>query len=257
MILLTVSKSAITEQTLLLPLINVLVNFSCMALMIIYLRSKNMDNDTKGSMIVSSMVTNNVFVFPFILAVYGSDGFAYAVLFDFGNAFLSTTFTLGLATYYGGKHNSVLSILKKLSESVILWSIVIAIALNLASIEIPRAATSFLSPLGQMTGPLVLIVLGMHFSPKLSELKLILPTLIIRMGFGFLIGFGLGLMFGLEGTTLAVASLCSGAPIGFMALAYSGMFKLNIQLTTTAVSISIFIGMIEIPILMYLFQVWS
>ena len=49
-----------------------------------------------------------------------------------------------------------------------------------------------------------------------------------------------------------VVVLCSGAPIGFMALTFSAMARLDTDLSASAVSMSILIGLFWIPLLMWL-----
>jgi predicted permease len=57
-------------------------------------------------------------------------------------------------------------------------------------------------------------------------------------------------MLGLEGTTYAVIVLCCAAPIGFNALTYSSLARLDVDLSASAVSISILAGLAYIPVLM-------
>jgi predicted permease len=52
-----------------------------------------------------------------------------------------------------------------------------------------------------------------------------------------------------------VVALCSGAPVGFMALTYSSLAKLDTELSSSAVSISILAGLIYFPLIMLYFGV--
>jgi predicted permease len=255
LILVTVSQAQLTAHTVLLPLTNVLVDLACMVLMIVWFRLQTARRDTQGSMLISVMVTNNVFMFPFILAIYGESGFTTAVLFDFGNALLTNTLTFAIAMYYGGKHGSFLSLFSRILKTTLFWAVILGVVFSAASISLPKVAVSFLSPLGKMTGPLILIVLGILFAPKLEDMKHVVPTIAIRMVFGYLIGSSLAYLFGFTGETFAVVALCSGAPIGFIVLSFSSIHKLDMQFTATAVSISVLIGLFSVPTLMYLFNV--
>lgn len=254
LILVTVSQTKLTEQTAYLPLISIMVDLSGMVLMLILFRLNKIERQTRGTMLISTMVTNNVYMFPFILAVYGQKGFADAALFDFGNALLTNTVTMAIAMYYGGKH-SHLTIITKLLKTPLFWAVILAVVMNLASIDMPVVAEKFLTPIGQMTGPLILIVLGVFFAPKRNDLALVVPTIVVRMGFGFLVGFTLASLLGLSGTTFAVVALCSGAPIGFIVLSFSSIYHLNAQFAATAVSISVLLGMFIVPAVMYVLGV--
>ena len=74
----------------------------------------------------------------------------------------------------------------------------------------------------------------------------------VRMGIGFLVGAGFAALVGLEGQTFVVVALCSGAPIGFMALTFTSLARLDMELTTTAVSLSILVGLVYVPLLVFL-----
>ena len=104
-----------------------------------------------------------------------------------------------------------------------------------------------------MSAPLILIALGIFFSMSFGQLRLVGLALVIRMGLGFAFGLGFALLVGLEGPTLAVVALCSAAPIGFTALTFASMAKLDMELTTTAVSLSILVGLVYVPLLLLVF----
>jgi predicted permease len=59
-------------------------------------------------------------------------------------------------------------------------------------------------------------------------------------------------LLGLEGTTYAVIVLCCAAPIGFNALTYTSLAKLDAELSASAVSISILAGLFYVPVLILL-----
>jgi predicted permease len=77
-------------------------------------------------------------------------------------------------------------------------------------------------------------------------------ALFIRMGLGLAFGAGFAALVGLEGQAFVVVTLCSGAPIGFMALTFSSMAKLDTELTASAVSLSILVGLVYVPVLLLL-----
>jgi predicted permease len=110
------------------------------------------------------------------------------------------------------------------------------------------------TPLAQMTSPLIWIALGIFFSLSARHLKLVGLALTIRMVLGLAVGLGFATLRGLEGETFAVVALCSAAPIGFTALTFTSMAKLDMELTTSAVSLSILIGLVYIPLMILLFQ---
>jgi predicted permease len=124
--------------------------------------------------------------------------------------------------------------------------------LALSGLQLPPSAITIVAPIAQMTGPLILIALGIFFSLKIAKLPIALGIASIRLGLGLLVGILLASALGLEGITYAVIVLCCAGPIGFNALTYSSLAKLDAELSASAVSISILAGLIYIPALIYL-----
>jgi predicted permease len=236
----------------LLPLINVAVNAVCMGLAWVAIRVRKLDRKTAGTLLVNTGILNNSFMFPFILAVYGQEGFADAILFDFGNAMMMATFVYAQAFKYGGEPGGGWTMLIRILKSPLVWSLFIAIALAVTDTAIPTPLLAIIAPLAQMTAPLILIALGIFFSLKIANLPLALLIAGIRLGGGLVAGLVLATLLGLEGTTYAVVVLCCAAPIGFNALTYTSLAKLDAELSASAVSISILAGLIYVPVLILL-----
>jgi predicted permease len=252
LILTSMPSLVFTANKALLPLINVAVNLICMALAWLAVRARNLDRKTAGTMLVNTGIVNNSFMFPFILAVYGQDGFADAILFDFGNALLMATFVYAQAFKYGGEPGGGWTMLVRIMKSPLVWSLFISVALALTGVAVPETVLTIITPLARMTAPLILIALGIFFSLKVANLPVALMTAGIRLGGGLVAGLVLATVLGLEGKTYAVIVLCCAAPIGFNALTYCSLAKLDTELSASAVSISILAGLLYIPVLMLL-----
>jgi predicted permease len=95
------------------------------------------------------------------------------------------------------------------------------------------------------------------FSPKMKNLQLVAVTIAIRVLLGMAMGIGLATLMGLSGTSFTVVALCAAAPVGFNALTFASLAKLDTELAANILSISIFLGVIYVPILMYLANLWS
>ena len=163
LVLLRLSQTPITLDKLYLPLINIVINLSCMVAMLIMSRFAQVQRKTLGTMLVGSMITNNVFMFPFIMVGFGNSGFV--------------------------------------------------------------------------------------------DLKLVSITILIRVGIGLSVGAALAYVLGITGQTFAVVILCSAAPVGFMALTFASIAKLDKAFASKLVSASILLGIIYVPILMFLLGV--
>ena len=252
LILGSVPSIEFTAARALLPFLNVTVNLVCMGLTLGYARMRNLERRTTGTMLVNTGIVNNSFMFPFILAVYGQNGFADAILFDFGNALLMATAVYALAYRYSDEQSGGWPMLKRIMKSPLVWSLLVSVFLSLTDTTIPAALTAIMNPLAQMSAPLILISLGLHFSLKFSRLPLALATVGIRMFGGLLVGLVFVMFFELENTTKNIVILCCSAPIGFNALTYSSLAKLDVELSASAVSISILAGLFTIPVLIFL-----
>lgn len=252
LILTSVPNLVFTANKALLPLINIGVNLFCMGLAWLAIRLRKLDRKIAGTLLVNTGILNNSFMFPFILAIYGQAGFADAILFDFGNALMMATFVYALAFKYGGEPGGGWTMLIRIMKSPLVWSLLIAIVLALSGTAVPAPVLTVITPLAQMTAPLILVALGVFFSLKIANLPLALLTAGIRLGGGLVAGLLLATGLGLEGTTYAVIVLCCAAPIGFNALTYSSLAKLDADLSASAVSISILAGLFYIPVLLLL-----
>lgn len=253
LILLTLAPMELSPDKAMLPLANIVVNTGCVLAMFWVARFMRLPRETLGSMAMNTMIANNAFMFPFILAFYGESGFADAVLFDFGNAIMVATVTYAMAFRFSSEVYDRTVMLRRIGFSPIFWALAMGIVLSVSGIGLAPSVGAVIEPLAQMTAPLILIALGVFFSLSLKRIRLIALALLIRMGLGLLIGIGFASLIGLEGQTFVVVALCSGAPIGFMALAFSSMARLDMELTANAVSLSILAGLVYTPLLIILF----
>jgi len=254
LILVSVSALTFTLDKAVLPFLNIGVNLGCFGLTLLVGKLRQLDRKTIGTMLVCTTIVNNSFMFPFVLAVYGQEGFADAILWDFGNAIMMATFVYALAFRYGGETQQGWGMLLRILKAPLIWSLVISVVLSLTSTPIPARLFDIINPLAQMMAPLILIALGMHTSLKISRAGLAFATIGIRMVFGLFCGVLLASLAGLEGTTFKVVALCSGAPIGFNALTLCSMTKLDTELGASAVSLSIIAGLAWIPLLILLLE---
>ena len=226
-----------------------------MTVMLLFTWKMSIDRGTRGAMLVSSMIMNNLFIFPFVLTMMGDQAFTELVIFDIGNAFMTITLTYAVAFRHGPANTTLRIILINALKLPAVWALVVAILFNVNSIYFPALAIKVLNPIGMLTSPLILIALGIYFTPKIKQIPLVGITIAVRMIFGILLGILFSNVFDLQGSTLIIVILCSAAPIGFNAVTYASLAKLDMELAATAVSFSILIGMITIPLLFYFLRV--
>ncbi len=249
LIITTIPNTVLNPEKVMLPLSNILVGLLCCGTMILLLKATGLSRQTQGTMVLGGMTINNTYMFPFILTVYGNSGFADAILFDFGNALMVSSFTYALAFRFGEKDYSHREMLLRILRSPLFWSLLLATVLAMTGNSLPFALQDTIRPLANMTSPLILIALGIYFSLQLHHLKLVSVIILMRMVLGLVFGLLVATVLGLEGESFTVVVLCSAAPIGFSVLALSAMARLDIELASSAVSLSVLIGLLWVPLL--------
>jgi len=254
LILTTLPNAELSAEKAMLPLANIFVNVACLVSMLLLTRPMRLPRATTGAMAMNTMIANNAFMFPFMLAIYGDSGFADSVLYDFGNAIMVATVTFATAFRYSDEPYRKYAMLRRITGSPLFWALALGVILSVTGTAIPSGVEAVVDPLAQMTAPLILIALGIFFSFSLRQIRLVGLALFIRMGLGFAFGLAFALLVGFEGQTLVVVALCSGAPIGFMALTFSSMARLDTELTASAVSLSILLGLVYTPVLLLLLR---
>jgi predicted permease len=215
-------------------------------------RAPGLERTSRGSVILSCMIPNNAFIIPFALWGLGDEAFAYVMLFDAGLAIIVSSLAYGLGFHYSDAEVAPRAIADRILRAPVLWAVLLALLLSAFGAGLPGWAQGFLNPLGSMTGPLLLIALGVFFSPQPMSRQLLIGVLALRMLGGGALGLALGLILGLSDMMLLVAILCCSAPIGFNALTFSTLAGLDTRLTANMVSFALLVALVYIPALIFL-----
>ena len=250
LVFLSVAKMNFTFDLLWLPVIAVLVITATFFLSNGIRGWTRLDRPSFGTFLVGSLIMNTGFTYPFFIAARGEESLAQASLFDFGNTALVFTFIYYLACKYGGNPNNLKAMVRKYVCSPPLLAVVCALIVNLNHIVLPDVAAEFFKITGYMTVPLVMLSLGIHFSPKTLIPAPVLLTIFIRMGIGLLLGFLFVAVFRLKGISREVVLIISSAPSGISTLVFSSMEDLNKEMAADVVSYSVLAGMFLVPIVL-------
>lgn len=211
----------------------------------------NMPRKTFGSFLIGIMIMNTAFALPYFKAI-GSEELARASLFDIGNSILIFTFSYYNAIKYSGKASGGIQWKKFLSLPP-LWGMAIAFGIKVLSLKIPDTLLSFLEVLGQPVGVLMMVALGLAFSPRRQDFGKAFVAVFIRMGLGFAAGLGLAYLFGLQGIARTVVITGSALPVGFNTLILAQREGLDSGFAATMVSISTLIALFTTPLLIKFF----
>ncbi len=251
LVLVSFNRINFTLEFIYLPLIAVFVLLFTGALARFSGSRLKLPRDTMGTFIIAAMIMNTGFSLPFVVAAYGDEGLVRLAMFDLGNATLVLTVVYFIAGKYGSKGTNGKAALKKVLTAPPVWALFIATLLNVNGIRLQQTAIKILDPLSATTIPFLLLALGAYFDPKLVRPGAVMVLLPLRMGLGLLLGIGLAKLFGLQGLTYNVAVLCSAAPVGFNALTFTYLEKLDIPFAASLLSLSILIALFWLPGLLF------
>lgn len=205
-----------------------------------------------GVFIISSLILNTAFIFPFVSMIFKQDGVSRILIFDVGNAIMIFGFAYYQACKYGSEKVNKKYIYTRFLQSAPLWAILIAVTMNIFNVQLTGPLLNFAKITGDLTIPLLLISVGVFFEPKLSYFKIGLIAIIVRMGLGMILGLGLVYLFELEGVTRYVAILATATPMGYNVLTFSSIENLDKEFAADLVSTSILIALFYVPFILYL-----
>ena len=216
-------------------------------------RKLNLGTKSVGTFLVGSMIMEISFTLPFILITYGSEGLARIVLFDIGNTIMAFSFVYFIAGKYG-KNNNFKVLTRKIIFSPPLLASLLGILLNLINYRLPLVLDSTSGIIGNLTIPLMMFSLGIYFNPKIIK---VLPTssgVFIRMFIGLTLGFTIAKIFGLDGMDRAVVLIGAAAPVCYNTLTFSSLENLDKEFAANLISVSILVGFLLIPLLIFLLK---
>ncbi len=254
LIFVKITGAEIGMSQLYLPFFNIVINLCCLSIMFLWVRGKNIDRPILGVMLVSSAITNNFFAFPFIHPVLGDDVLANAIIFDLGNAISTLTLAYIIAFTYGPEELKLRNMVANIFKLPAMWALIAALIFKINDLVLPPPWASVLERFGLLTNVLILISLGIMFNLKIRRPKLTFAVVFIRMLCGLLISIGCVMLFELQGSMAMVVIICGAAPIGFNALTYSSLARLDMDFASSTVSASILAGLFTIPALMYILK---
>ncbi len=204
----------------------------------------------EGAMALCAMSLNNSMIYPFAAMSLGAAAFSQLVMFDMGHALLVWTVTTVVACKYGGHADDIVVLLRRTLLAPPLWVLFIALGLNLGGAPLPRDFLHQVLILGQVLMLLVPLAMGLLVSARGLRRPEVVTSVVLRSGFGLLVGSLLVGLFGLTGTAAAIALIGSAAPIGFTAVVLSAREGLDLDLAASAAAISVFLGSLWIPLAM-------
>jgi predicted permease len=240
-------------QFIWLPFIAMAVIFIIYGLALLTAGKMPMPRPTRGAFLVGSMIMNTGAILPFIIAKYGSYGLAVYTIFDFGNVLLIFTFVYYVAMRHGEGSRGAVN-WKKFFKLPPIYGLLAGLLAKALGVSLPPMTASILDGVGAPTAFLVMFALGLYFHPRVQNMGRMAVVFALRMGVGLLLGTAIASLLHLQGSLRALVIVCSGAPVGYNTVVFASMEKLDKDFAASLVSISLIMGMVYVPLLMFLLE---
>lgn len=232
------------------PLAACLITIPLMLIAWALTRRLTLDRPTQGGFLLAVGSINSIyFAYPVTLATFGEEGLAQAILFDLGQTTLTFTVLYPMALWYGASHASSHAALRRLMTSPPLWALVTILAVKAAGLHLPDGLRTILTPVHVLTIPLASLVLGLSISVHAVQTTWKLTSLGVglRMAGGLLLGWIATWLLGLTGLERASVLLIAGMPSAVMAVIFATEAKLDEDLVSSIVALSICLGVALLP----------
>ncbi len=235
----------------LLPALGMAGFFIILGISFIIGRSLKLPPKIMGGFVLTSTIPNTGYLgYPLMLALFGEEGLAAAILVNV--AFMLFTPTAGnyIATCYGGTCPTKKALLKEVILYPLFLAFVAGALFNLLAIPIPNFLLSVITSVGDTTIPLILIAIGVLLRlepPKhLKELALIGAS---RFLIAPIVGLALVYFFPVSPLFKAVLVLELSMPPAIANIALAVDRKLDLDFTEEAIFVLTLVSMVTIPII--------
>jgi predicted permease len=251
LILSNIPTTVLSKDFIILPLIPIIIVVFLFYISVNIGKFLKLDHKTLGVFVISSMILNTAFAFPFVISFFGNEGLSRILIIDIGNAIVVYGFAYYQACKFGNHEISKLQLIKRFIGAIPLWAIFVSLILNFSGYSLPSFFVKTLKIFGDMTIPLLLISVGVLFDPKMIRASAMFFAIFIRMGLGMLMGLLLANLFGFQGLTYYVTILATATPIGYNTLTFSSIEKLDSEFAAALISVSILIALVYVPVILY------
>ena len=243
-ILVSLDEIQFTDEAWKLPLAACFVTLPMLVVAWQLSQLLHLPRPTRGAFLLGTGCINSIyFAYPVILATFGDEGLARAVLFDLGQTTLTLTLLYGLALWHGTGSIHAGSAMQRFIAAPPLWALIGILVLKLFGLHLPIWLRELLIPIHMTTTPLASLVLGL--SIRLSgqgNLRLAALGVLVRMGVGVLLGFVAAEVLHLAGVERAVVILVAGMPSAVTAVIFAAETGLDEELVASIVVLSVGAG---------------
>jgi malate permease and related proteins len=249
----SIVTAQLSENIFVFPLAALCLYVCCYFIAKIVASRLHLARPSEAVFVLGSMIINVGFTLPFIILLFADYGVTRILLFDIVGDVCLFGWAYIIACKYGNEGTiNYKNIALKLLKSPPLWGIVLGLLMRLLNVNTPHTVIQLSSLLGSTVGPLMLLSLGLYFEPKIVQIKPTVLAISIRMLGGLGVGLVLVQLFHLTGVDRHILLLAAASPVGFTSITFASLEKLDVELAASTVSISVLVGMVCVPLILWL-----
>lgn len=198
----------------------------------------------------STLIMNMTFILPFFIVFFGEKNLYLMSLFDAGNLVMITTVVYSI--FISNKEDTIFDKFKKLIKSPLIIALIIGIVINVTGIKLPKGIEITMDKIAEMTGTLIMIALGIYFTPRFKKFKLSLIIVMTKI-IGMLIAvYIVGKILPLDDMGRKIMLLGAFSPVGNNILTFVFVTDGDMELAINVVSLSILLSFVNVSLLLLL-----
>lgn len=237
-------KIELQPELLYFPLASLIILIALLIFGFIFARLLGLKEKTRAAFVTAfpTMDAGNI-GYPFMLVVFGTLGLSRMVLLDLANVLFLFFVVYPLAYSLGKGGISLHESVRKIVSTPIIWGIAGGFLLNIVGFE-SELASNFL---GIISGALLLLAmffLGIEFEPKWANLRLPGLTILLKTGTGILLALVVSAFFGFQGVDRMAVIIWASLPASLLCAVFAKENKLDVEFTSTLLSIALPLGIL-------------
>jgi len=243
------STASLGAKDAFLPLIAII--YAVSSILLFYLLNKILRLKDKNIVFLAATGLNAGALYPFVELHYNSDVFSKFLLLDIGGTFILFTLTLWIASFLSGSKLNLKqkSFYKNLVVNPVMLAMLVGIVVNVLNIGVPDIVTETSEFIGAGFGFLVGFVVGVNFEIP-TNIKIFLRVLsfyFVRLLLALAVSVVSIAILGITSQTKEAIFLILISPVAMITVVYAERHKLNSTLASQYVTISLFLCVVLLP----------
>jgi predicted permease len=219
-----------------------------------YLLLLPVKNDKKTILHFANVFTNTGYVgFPILNSIYGAEGVIYGSIFNM--FFVIFVWTYGLILFKGNFERKELKVeIEKVLLNPSIIAVFIGIIIMVFNIQLPSAISSSMKSIGNITGPLSMIIIGAILSNVKIRKHLkdwtIYYGITTKLAIIPIIIYSISLLVGDTSKAINTVIIMTAMPASAMTSIFAESFDKEKEYAAVLVSVTTLLSLITVPILL-------